>query len=424
MKEKIAIILTICLTATLLTPAMAFADDTVDTAAVAALEAEAGSAIQDVITEATGEVPIKAPVSLTLDEALTQLDTSVQMQLIEIQHLGDKAVAAGSSEGLDAIKEAKDALRTLKQAAELSGSAELMNQYRSAAFSVDTSSKKQLEMMKSFANEMIPANDTARKNSLNLSATEMYYNLKNMEAQCAIAKDNYDITKTIYEKTQLKYKLGTVSKMDLLSAESDVNTAKDSKIAAENGLAQLQMAFNMFFGYNLNQKVTLTTALGETELPSVTLEDGIKSALANRAEIKEAKYNYSIAKMDFSGYKAYPSTTSKYLGAKAKFLAAEANYNTAADSVEMDVSTKYMDMMQAYEAVKSSATTVANAKETVRLAQLQYEKGYCTLTTVQQAQLGSYSAQLAQAKAFLDLKLAVEKYEYSTGVGLKAATLN
>ncbi len=416
---------------TLLSTAAAFADTAATAATAASSAAGTGSAVSASTSDTasgTGDTAasttVAGPISVTLDDALKQMEGSVQMQLIEIQNMGDKAVSAGSSEGLNAIKEAKAALREFKLAAEASGSEELMQQYRSAAFSMDTSSKKSLEMLKAFATKMVPANDEARKNNLNLSATEMYYSLKNMEAQYAIAKDNYDITQTIYEKTQLKYKLGTVSKMDLLSAESDVNTAKDAKIAAENGLAQLQMNFNMFFGYDLNQKVTLTTVLSETALPATGLDAGIKSALENRIEIKEAEYDYSVAKMDFSGYKAYPSTSSKYLGAKAKFLAAEANYNTAADTVEMDVRTKYMNMTQSAEAVKSAKTTVANAKETVRLAQLQYEKGYCTLTTVQQAQLASYSAQLSQAQALLDLKLAVEKYEYAIGVGLTAATLS
>jgi hypothetical protein len=55
--------------------------------------------------------------------------------------------------------------------------------------------------------------------------------------------------------------------------------------------------------------------------------------------------------------------------------------------------------------------------------QLQYNSGYCTLTAVQQAQLGSYSAQLNLANAMLKFNLAVRDFELCQGVGTAGVPL-
>ncbi len=382
-----------------------------------------------------------APKAVSLEDALISLEGSAQMELIKMQHLGDQAAARGSKEALNSIKNAEKYQKQLAEAydtynaaaaayaaagdaEQAAAAARSANTALSISVSIDLSSKPQVALMQTFATSMVDANDEARRNALDLSATEMYYQLKQIEAQAAIAADNYDITKAIYDQTALKYKLGTVSRMDLLSAETNLTSAKDASIAAANGLEQVRMGFNIFFGYGLTDKVELTTELGETPISSISLEEGIASALENRNEIKAAQYALDQAKLNYSSYTAYPRNSSAYTGAYARLLAAQTSCDMAPMNIEMEVRTNHMAMNAAYEAVKTADTTVANAIETVRLATLQYEKGYCTLTTLQQAQLGSYSAQLARVKALLDLKLAVEKYELSTGVGTSAASLS
>ena len=363
---------------------------------------------------------------LSLEDALLKLDTdSVQAELIEIQRMGDEAAAKGSAEGLEKLEDAQKALNQLGSMAYATGNAVVQSAYESASFSMTSTfaSKDRLRLTRDFAAAMLEPNAEARKNSLHYTATEMYYNLKNLEMQLQIAEDNARIMRDVYELTKKKYDLGTASKMELMNAESNMNSARLTADTALDGLNQLRMGFNIYFGYNLSQSVNLTSELDETPLSSIDVTEGIRLAKENRISIKQAEYKLKLAAEDVAKYRYYPKNSTSYIGGRAQFLAASVANNMAKSTVEMEVRNNFSAMTRAYSAVQLGKTSVENAVETARLARLQYEAGYATYTTVEQAQLGSYSAQIQQAQNLLTLKLAVDKYELSTGVGTEAASL-
>jgi outer membrane protein TolC len=108
-----------------------------------------------------------------------------------------------------------------------------------------------LEANKKYASEQGPRNYQAEINSLKRDTLENYYKLKELENQVAIAKDNVALKEKLLANTQLKYKLGTVSKNDVLKAETAVYEAKDGLLAAENGLNAMKMGFNIFMGLTI-----------------------------------------------------------------------------------------------------------------------------------------------------------------------------
>ena len=341
-------------------------------------------------------------IKVSLQDAYKKLESSKTMEYITIQKKMDEAVAKGY---LESVKD----LRELDRA-------------NSAAY--DAVTEKQAKAMKAFAAEMLEPNNTARINKLNRDTFEQYYKLKNMETQLSIAENNLSISKTLLSNVELKYKLGTVSNMEVLTAQMDVKTAEDTYKDALDGLNNLKMAFNLTMSYDLMQGVSLTDEVKEIALPKTTLETAIKSALANRNEIKESAYGVTMAQYGLDQYNYYPKTSSKYLSAYAALLSAQTNNQNEPGVIEMDVRTKYLAMMNAYQKVQSGKQEVSNAKETARLAQLQYDSGVTTLPTVQQANLGYYKAQLEQANALITYNLAVEDYKLAQGVGVEAASLS
>lgn len=369
-----------------------------------------------------------APITLTLEQAYDALKDSPQMQMIDIQYTADRAVASGYAEGASSIADAKANLDTLYDLIQITpdsspAKSELQSAYNSALSTLSGTNENLIKANRDFAKEILEQNKTARLNELNLSLMRTYYGVKNVETLTAIAKENLDITQKTYDQTALKYNLGTASKMELLNAESDLNTAKNGYTEAANGLAQAKMGFNMYMGYDLHQEVILASEVAEIEMPEITLEEAIKEALANRLSIKNAEQSLKTTKMNAGNYTAYPSSSSTYLAGKASVLGAQTAYDMAAPTVEMDVRTKYMAMTLAKQKVESGKLTVANAKEVHRLAELQYQNGLCTLTQVQAAQLGYIAAQNTQASALLEYNLAVQEFIYSYGCGTEAITL-
>jgi outer membrane protein TolC len=277
---------------------------------------------------------------------------------------------------------------------------------------------------KAFALVQAPKNYEATINSIKESAYEMYYTYKYTENQVQVAKDNLDRTQALYNSTLLKYKLGTVSKLDTLNAETSLNTAKDDYNSAVNGLEQVKLNFNLFMGYDLQQKLTLKDSLSDIALPSKTLDVAIKEALTNRNEISEANYNVQMSELALNDVKAYPKSSATYKNASIALMMAQEAQKTAPATVEIDVRTKYMDMMQKYQAVKSGKVSYENSKETARLGQLQYDSGVITITDLSGIMLNSFSTQQAYYKAMLDYNLAVNKYDLASGVGTETAAVN
>jgi outer membrane protein TolC len=299
----------------------------------------------------------------------------------------------------------------------------LINKSKEAGGDYSTTDKNILSIQKEYAATQAAKNYEAEMNKLKSDTMKNYYTLKELENQVQIAKDNLALKEKLLSNTQLKFKLGTVAKSDLLQAEISVNEAKDQLLAAQNGLSTTKMGFNQFMGYGLMQNVTLTDAIKEVAMPKKSLSDTIKDALKNRNEINEAEYQVKVSTLNLNNYNAYPRSSSKYIDAKMSLLLAETNKKNAPLTVESDVRTKYMAVNEKYSAVQTGKKSVENAKESERLAQLQYDAGMATLSDVEGAQLAYYNAQLSYSKTLLEYNLAVYDYELAGTVGTKSAKI-
>lgn len=377
------------------TPAIAAAETTTATSPAIEATGAAVTIVPDMTFTGT-------PVKLSLDNAYKKmLADSPGAKMAELNKQSADGVAKGYGESVQSLNEERKA----------------------DSFYYSSLDKNMAKVNREFASVQGPRNYNAELNQLKTDTIKNYYMLKELENQATIAKENLALKEKLLSNTQLKFKLGTVSKNDVLQAEISVNEAKDQQIAASNGLNTMKMAFNQFMGYDLMQNVTLTDTIKEVPLSGKSLTDSIKSALASRNEIFEAAYNLEMANLDFRNYTAYPRNSSKYIKAQMGVLKAETGNKNAPLTVESDVRNKYMEMNQKYAAIQTGKKSVENAKETERLAQLQYDAGMATLSDVEGAQLGYYNAQLSYSKALLEYNLAVNAYDLASGVGTEVAVI-
>jgi len=288
---------------------------------------------------------------------------------------------------------------------------------------LDTASKPMLQESRKFINEQAPRNYDASINKLKSQTYEMYYNYKYTEAQVQVAKDNLTRAQNIYNSTMLKYKLGTVSKLDTLTAETSLNTAKDNYTLAVNGFEQIKMNFNLFMGYNIHQKATLTDSLTALPFPSKTVDVSVKEALINRNDIHGANYSAIMAEYLLNDVKAYPPSSATYRSARIALLMAQESAELTPGQIEIDVRTKYMDMKQKYDAVTSGKISYENSKEASRLGQLQFESGVITVTDLSGINLNTFNIQQDYYKAILDYNIAVNAYNLSSGIGTETISI-
>ncbi|MHC1721962.1 MAG: TolC family protein [Aminipila sp.] len=401
-KKYIVWILSIGMMMTVVTPSMSYAGIT-DIAKVQNTATE-NTTTQSAIQTETTQTAIKLEkVNLSLDGAYKKLEGSKTMEMIKLQKQSDESVAKGYSE--------------------ISSSYSKMEKSNAIIAGYDSSNKLVAQERRDFANLMLESNNQARVNAMKQQTFQKYYTIRNTETQVQIAKESLQLKKNFLETTKRKYQVGIASKIEVDTAEKDVKNAESQFEATENGLKQLKLNFNSYLGYDIAQEVVLTDQIQEIELPKTSLTDAIALALKNRNEIKEAAYNVKIAQLNFNSYKAYPSSSSKYISAKTQILNAEiANQNKPTD-IELDVRTKYDSMMDAYNSVQTAKRILKSAEDTLNTTTRKYKLGLVTISDVQQAQLALNNATLSQENNLLTYKLAVETYNLSMGVGTTAANL-
>lgn len=409
-------LLCLCLIAMLIlgTGTAAFADTSVP---VAAAESTITSvtAAEFTVTGTDDTEPLDKPTKLSLEDAYKKILThSPGAQMAELNKQSAYGVALGYGESVQNMDKIEDYIDNMDSNAKATSP---------VYWTYDSSNKAILKVNRDYAASQGPRNFEAEQNRLKTATLKNYYTFKELETQEKIAEENLNLKEKLLANTQLKYKLGTVAKNDVLKAEIAVNEAQNQLTAAGNSLRTMKMVFNQFMGYGLMQNVILTDSIQELPFPSKSLEASIADALVNRNEVSAAAYNLNMAYLDFKNYKAYPTNSSKYIKAKMAVLMAETNSQNTPLNVEIDVRNKYMSMYQNYTSIQTVKKNVDNAKETVRLVQLQYDAGMATLTDVEGAQLTYYNVQIAYSRVLLGYNLAVEEYALSSGVGTDTAAI-
>lgn len=361
----------------------------------------------DTATPDTTPTNVNTPIKLSLEAAYKKvLSDSPGAKMAELNKKSAEAVAKGHSETVQDLNQAKKAASD-----------------PNSWVSYDPANKEMAQANREFATQQAEKNYQSEINALKTATFENYFKLKDMENQVILARENLALKQKLLSNTQLKLKVGSVSKNEVLNAELAVTEAQDTLRTASSGIATMRMGFNQFMGFDLMQVLSLTDTLKETPMPTMTLDAALTEALKNRNEIVSAKFDLDMATINVGTYKAYPSNSAKYLTAQTGLLLAETGYKNAPLEVEQDVRNTYAAMQDASAMIQSSKKSVENAKETVRLAQLQYDVGMATLSDVNGAQLALFKAQLAQSKSLLDYNLAVDAYNLCSGVGTKKANI-
>lgn len=346
------------------------------------------------------------PISLSLDQAIENMQTKgSRAETAALNKASDEAVAKGHKESAQSIS---DFLKAVD-----AGVAITLDS------GIDQANSTIAKLRRDFAKEQLEANYRAELNEIEAMTIQVYYGVLQAEENLRVAKENLANQKAIYDNTMKKYKLGTVARVDTLTAETQVLQAENQVALAETAVKNAKMSFNLLLGYDLMQEVTLTDKLQMVDEPEGTLTGFIESALDNRNEIKGAVLGAEIQEILLTGLEyRYPKNSSTYLKQEVATLQARKAAADVPIQIEMDIRARYMDIADKKRAVEVAEANLANAKEGYRLATISYDAGMNTLTDVHQAQIASFQAAQGVAKAITDYDLAVYEFKHATGVGI------
>ena len=199
------------------------------------------------------------------------------------------------------------------------------------------------------------------------------------------ARDNVEIHSASLERTEeqlklseLEFKVGRVAKRDVLDSEVQAARARAEYNQALRERDIAYMKLKEIIGLDLDAPINLTSdftfKLGDEE---INLEESIKKALKDRIEVIQAEYALKAAEKGFEVAKAsYAPNVNIYKEAEYDYQEALLKLEDAKTAVETDVREAYLKMKGAEESISVLEKSVEFARESARLAKLQYQAGF------------------------------------------------
>lgn len=354
-----------------------------------------------------------ATIELSLADAVKIMQTEGSAaENALLNKSADESVAKGYAESARSISDLIDQLNSIP-----GGSSIEVSSYAEQVGATELN-EKIMQLRRDFAKLQLEPNFKAEMNQIEATTVQTYYGVLQAEENLRITKENLTNQEKIYNNTMLKYKAGTVARVDTLTAETELLKAKNQVLTAETMVKTAKMNFNLLLGYDLMQQVKLTDTLQKLALPTGNLTGFIEGALDNRNEIKGTVFAKEIQEILLTNLKyRYPTNSSTYLKQQVAFSQSAKRAADAPSQIEMEIRIKYMELMDKERAVTQAQAVLANAKEGARLAVITFDAGMNTLTDVQSAQIMAYQAGQGLAAAITEYDLAIYAFRHATGVG-------
>ena len=401
MKKILSIILIISLLAG--SSCFAFADDTEGSASASVI----------VITPAL------------LEERM--LTTGTAIELANIKKLQDKAVAKSNSDAQKALEDAYAASGMLQAALAnplLDPLSKYSIQQTLASMPSDTIQLKMVELTKDYYNKNYEKNYEASLNQIKEDAVSTFYQMLQVQEYYKIAKESLAIAENTLELVQKKYKLGSASKLELLSAQVDYQSAVASEASAKNTYETAVMGFNMANSYPLLSELVFEGGDDLVTAPAIELGEAIKLAVANRNEVGQMHFYKEIQDVSWRHTQLTSSNGSvDYLNAKAANMQVSMADRLIEAQIELEIRQRFGDIEAKRLAAQSADKTLELAKEAYNITQISYKLGAATLNELRTASNTLSQAKLGRVAAVSDYNLAVKELEFAVGVGTTAISV-
>jgi len=294
----------------------------------------------------------------------------------------------------------------------------------------------------------------------NALLNDTIYSLKVAYYAVLSAQESEDVYKQSVEQytEQLKrakafYSVGTYPKIDVTSAQVNLNDAKLNLLTAQNSVkTKKQELLNVMGTNDISPDFTLEM---KDILPpfELTLEQALQEAknnrpdlLAKQLQVESARQNIALAQTgytptltangsygwsgaDFPLYDRWSagaslnvpifsglSTYNKVEQAKQNLQTAYHNLTAAEQKVALEVNTAYLSLHNAKERIPVAKLTAEQAKESYNLAVGRYKVGVGNYIEVKDAETSYSKAELSHIQAVFDYNLAVAKLKNAMGI--------
>ncbi|MGB8958686.1 MAG: TolC family protein [Candidatus Aminicenantales bacterium] len=303
----------------------------------------------------------------------------------------------------------------------------------------------------------------ASRESVRLSEQETIFNVKSAfygyllaREFSAVADEALTLAEKFRDNVKNLYEVGMASKFDLLRSEVQVANLKPQAIRARNSVDVAALGLKTVLGIALETPVEVKGELAAPPLDAVS-EAVVEEALAERPELRQLDYqrriagemlkiargsmlptigiggaynlwsdslsfrkgrwqnyyaiNLSISLPLFNGFAARAQIGQS----KAAIRQLEWTRKGLSDAIALEVRQAVLDRDQARETLLSQEKNVEQAREAVRIAELNYGEGLATNLDVSTAQVALSQARTNYSQALYDCVISQAQLEKAVG---------
>ena len=293
---------------------------------------------------------------------------------------------------------------------------------------------------------------TNQTNSISRSVKKAYYALAASVRAVDIRQKSRDLYQEQYDRASEFYKQGLRPKVDVTTAEVNLNNEKLRLIRAQNAVKTASANLANTLGITTPKQLHIAQ-VDEIEKIELPFDEAVKTAYENRPDILSSQTNAKIGQIKINQAKAgyFPTFSfsagfTKYsddlrldneetklmLSVEIPIFSAFKTYNgvkqaqlnlerinnsnrSLLNDVFLEVQSAYITMQESAESIPIAALNVEKAKENLDLAQGRYNEGIGDIIELKDAEVAYTDAELSLLTARYDYSSAVADLKQAMG---------
>ena len=301
----------------------------------------------------------------------------------------------------------------------------------------------------------------AAYNQLRLDVSEVFYGVLIAQEFVRVAQQSVSLVEKQLGIAEVSLKAGAATDFDVLRAKVQLANAKSQLVRAENAIITAKNAYKTVLNIPLVEDVSVKGTLEIPEkhqIPALNLDALIEQALKNRPEVHRTQLsedaarkqvdiaktrrlpdlglftNYQISQNErltqmnriwsvglqinipiFDGF----ATRAAVQQSESTLKQVQLGGTQVKVGVEFEVRNAYLNLIGAQTLINVQREAVAQAQESVRIANLQFQNGIITTVALTDTQLALAQAEVNRLQAYHDYVVGLASLEKAIGQTLK-----
>lgn len=297
----------------------------------------------------------------------------------------------------------------------------------------------------------------AAYNQLRLDVSEAFYGALVAQEFVRVAQQSVSLVEEQLSVAEASLDAGAATNFDVLRAKVQLANAKSQLIRAKNGVQTAKNAYKTVLNVPLSENISVKGTLeisANPKIPTLNLDTLIQQALENRPEVRRTQFsehaaqkqidiaktrsrpdlgffsNYQISQNErltemnriwsvgfqinipiFDGF----ATRAAVQQTESVLKQVQLGGTQVKVGVEFEVRSAYLNLRGAETIIEVQREAVTQARESVRIANLQFQNGIITTVALTDTQLALAQAEVNRLQAYHDYIVGLARLEKAIG---------